>query len=696
MQLRDIVPRRWRRPASNERAFDAPVYFSGHYRVGLSAAGAPSNDRLLANVLGWHAIAARAICDRVQSLEPVVVVRRGTASTVTEEELDTHILKLLLDAPNAVFTRMQLLRVTAQWLVTVGEAYWLKVRDGLRVTRELWPLSPANVELVVDPEEQIAGYTFTADGKEITYERDEVIRFWIPDPSNPFLGVGNLAPQALAFDSSKFLDETMREHFANDAVPKVALVAGDGAIQPTSSERDRFDADWKRRYDRRRGAARGLPAILPTGFTPHEFKALGGFTENVDLMTHYRDQILMANGVPRSIVGDVADANRAAAETNQFVFDVHTVSPLADLIADTLTVRLARDYDPKLLVRFREFVAKDKAHELAAEAQDLATKVRSVNQVREDRGLEPVEWGDEPIGTIADVPYDPEAARGADLAADDPSALEDSSIPSEADPQGPRSRGLERGFFSPRREWSRVLRRERTYVPRVRSAVLSILTEQKRAVLGKLAEASRASHARENLSDLFDPGQWRRLFRLRVEPIRRLAVTETAAETMDGLGLPRGSFVFTDEVRKKLEAQGAAMVTQVNETTRRRLAAALEESAAEGASISQIKTAINAVFAQRRANAETIARTEMLRATQLAQVESFKQSGVVDKRMWNTSMDDAVRDSHQIEGEVRSLSEPFQLADGELADAPGVGAGGASLSAANAINCRCFITPVLE
>jgi len=57
-------------------------------------------------------------------------------------------------------------------------------------------------------------------------------------------------------------------------------------------------------------------------------------------------------------------------------------------------------------------------------------------------------------------------------------------------------------------------------------------------------------------------------------------------------------------------------------------------------------------------------------------------------------MDDSVRDSHlTLEGVTAKLREGFDLG-GELADAPGIGHLGSSLSAGNSINCRCFLTPV--
>jgi hypothetical protein len=79
----------------------------------------------------------------------------------------------------------------------------------------------------------------------------------------------------------------------------------------------------------------------------------------------------------------------------------------------------------------------------------------------------------------------------------------------------------------------------------------------------------------------------------------------------------------------------------------------------------------------------------------MAQVDSFEASGVVEGKEWNTSRDKFVRDAHLIDGQTQGLDSPFILDDGELADAPGIGAHGSELSAGNTINCRCFITPVL-
>jgi uncharacterized protein with gpF-like domain len=99
---------------------------------------------------------------------------------------------------------------------------------------------------------------------------------------------------------------------------------------------------------------------------------------------------------------------------------------------------------------------------------------------------------------------------------------------------------------------------------------------------------------------------------------------------------------------------------------------------------------IGKVFGTRKQQSQRIARTEVASAVQSAQVQGYKQTGVVERKMWNTSLDGAVRDSHTIEGQTVGLDEMFTLDNGAQARAPA----DAALSAGDRINCRCFIAPV--
>jgi hypothetical protein len=104
-------------------------------------------------------------------------------------------------------------------------------------------------------------------------------------------------------------------------------------------------------------------------------------------------------------VGLVQDVNRAAAETNMFVFESTTIKPLADLIADGLTNQLARDFDPSLVIRFEDFITTDKSFELEKNKALLQHKVVSINETRVEAGREPAPWGDLLVGQAQELPY---------------------------------------------------------------------------------------------------------------------------------------------------------------------------------------------------------------------------------------------------------------------------------------------------
>ena len=106
--------------------------------------------------------------------------------------------------------------------------------------------------------------------------------------------------------------------------------------------------------------------------------------------------MLLAYGVPRNVLGQVTSGDRSSAEVTEWIFEKHTVQPLAMLVADSLTLQLAGDFEGDVYIRPEEFVTQDKDHRLLQEGSDLDRKVKSINEIREDRGLDPVPWGEDP------------------------------------------------------------------------------------------------------------------------------------------------------------------------------------------------------------------------------------------------------------------------------------------------------------
>jgi SPP1 gp7 family putative phage head morphogenesis protein len=659
----------------------------------------PSATTLLGESMGTADVATRAIGNRLGSLNPQVKVStRGEEGTLVDEILDDHPLKIMLDRPHPNFSRAQLFRLTGQWVVTVGAAYWLKVGNGFGVPRELHPIPPAKISPAWK-DGVIARYIVDDGvGRRRTLDADTVVRIALPDPADPYSAEGYLAPLGITADSSKFAAQHLRSRYQNDATPHSVIETDEKAQKFSKPEMDTFYREWRRRYHSLDGTERGGPGILPLGYHLIQLAMQSG-ADVVPLLDFWERQLLRGYGVPRSVLGEVVSGDRSSAETNQYVMDLHTIMPLANLIAEALTYQLASDFDDSVFVEFEPFVSHDKQHTLLQEQSDLDRKVRSINMVRVDRGLDPAEWGEDPVAKIGEGPYDP--SSGFDLPEDDASAFGDED---EEDEERTRTRALP--FFTPAAEWRRQIRREKKFVPTFQRAMVGILAMQKRSVLKKLKEAMPRSRALED--ELFDPAEWRKIFRIRIRPVREQVYKDAGATTLAGIGVEAG-FVFGEAQQAELIRQGALLVRRVNATTGKRLKAAVSKAQAEiiageikgglegGAGIEHIAARIRGVFSVRRSEARTIARTEVLKASQSAQLEAFEQSGVVERKQWNTSLDDAVRPDHlDTEGQIVDRDDAFTLGNGERADAPGIGEGGAQLSAGNTINCRCFVTPVVE
>lgn len=105
---------------------------------------------------------------------------------------------------------------------------------------------------------------------------------------------------------------------------------------------------------------------------------------------------------------------------------------------------------------------------------------------------------------------------------------------------------------------------------------------------------------------------------------------------------------------------------------------------------SKVAKRIGGVFDQWKGRAMVIARTETARVMNAAQQELYAEvnaGGVKMRNRWDATLDSRTRESHRkVDGEVREIGEKFS--NGCLR--PGDG------GAAECINCRCVLSPVVE
>lgn len=131
-------------------------------------------------------------------------------------------------------------------------------------------------------------------------------------------------------------------------------------------------------------------------------------------------------------------------------------------------------------------------------------------------------------------------------------------------------------------------------------------------------------------------------------------------------------------MRKKILDNIEFFTKSMLNTDREHLATLITNGIQEGKSIPEIRGMIEEDFSQySKMQATRITRTEVLRASNEASVDAYKESGVVEGKQWLTAgADDECAD---YDGEVVGLDEDFSDGDPPLHP-----------------NCRCVLLPVLE
>lgn len=691
---------------------------TGHRTSLQSLGNQPSHLQLLDEVKGWPAIAGSAVAQRLMGLaDNLHVFSKHVVSGKMElREQPDHRLSKTLESPNHVFTMSDMIWLLAWHLQQVGEGYWQKLTDGVGLTVELWPLPPAAVTPVPDETLGISGYMVRdGKGKETALGLDEVIRFWSPDPKTLFSAMGRLGPQALEYDASRFLDEHHKGTFENNATPDLIVTGQKDASAPEPEDIRDFHRKWRSQYHRRSGTARALPAFVPTGFDIKELTKHGVANETIALKTQYVKQFLAAYGVPGTALGMDENVNRATAEAADYIFDKGTITYYAKRISDALTVRLARDFDNKLAVGFRPFVAPDKVHDLKVEEQDLKLAVRSVQTVLTDRGDDPKDapWGEKPI-----LPFNVSPYSGDFSIEDRVKLLGDAGLAEGITGQGGRAsrdrisvHGLSMTRDDPMdvsAAQARMVRIEKSFVGPLAAEVLRVLRSQKLdieerleaipdsellapAEVIELPRSQRATQVRvissEIAKKLFDPATWDGVFAAAIDDHLRdpfIAAANDATQTVAS-----EDFVFSLFAQDAVKSQVFKLAGNVDQTTLRAVEDAVTQALNNGEGRQGIIKRLESTFSRKRAR--VIARTEILTAVQEGQVQGWRSTGQVDGKQWHISGNDT-RDTHlAADGQIVALGAAFILGDGEQANAPG----DTTLTPANRVNCQCFVTPVI-
>jgi hypothetical protein len=294
----------------------------------------------------------------------------------------THPLYTLLNAPNPFLGRSAVYRVTQLALDLVGDMFLLKQRNALGLTAALWPIPPHWVAETPTP--SVPFYRVAWRSWQAILPESELL--WIHDasPLDPYRrGSGIIRALGDEIETDEYASKHAKQLFFNRARPDyVVMDPGAGEAEIRIHERA-----WMNRLQ-------GLFKAHRPYFANRELKFWQPTEANLEnltlvpLRTHERDIQLQCWGMPPEQMGIVTDSNRSTIDASDYIFQRRLIEPRRQFLAEELTLKLAVEFDPRIVIEFVSTVPEDKDQKLAV--MKAAPWAWTMNEWREFAGDEPV------------------------------------------------------------------------------------------------------------------------------------------------------------------------------------------------------------------------------------------------------------------------------------------------------------------
>ncbi len=255
-------------------------------------------------------------------------------------EVTRHAALDLWQMPNPFMPRQEFIEITQQHLDLTGEAWWVVARGPGKLPLELWPVRPDRMSPLPHPTQYLSGYEYTSpDGDRIPLGVDEVIFLRMPNPSDPYRGMGPVQSLLTHLDAIRYTAEWNRNFFANSAEPG-------GIVQVDKRLGDDEYEEMKTRWqEQHRGVANAHRVAILEQAQWVERKYTQRDMQFAELQTLSREIIREAFGMHITFLGgsDVGHS-RAEAEAVEVINARWKVRPRLGRIKSALNTELLKLY----------------------------------------------------------------------------------------------------------------------------------------------------------------------------------------------------------------------------------------------------------------------------------------------------------------------------------------------------------------
>lgn len=677
-----------------------------------------ASKKLLESNHGWVYRNNDVIAKEVATIEFELYSTKIVGEEVVFTPILQHPLLDALDRFNDFTDASSGFYLTQSHKKLAGDAFWYVDRNGLDI-KGIYLLPPDKV--TIKPGKAQGGrpiieayeYKDSIDGKPVkeVYKPEEIVQFKIPNPNNIFRGKSVVEAAAEAIDTDTYAIEANKSMFSRGLINNFIL-STEKSLTPDQLKQLR--AELRSNYAGVSNASKTL--ILSGGLKPETISMTSKDAEFIAQQEWLRDKIMSLFGNTKAVLGITDDVNRANAEEAVMHWKRTTVKAEMKSITDTINEFLVPLYGENLILTFKDPVPEDMDKKIEKITKLKNADLISINEAREELGYAPIDGGDE-------------------------MGFQRTERQSRNNPQV-----IPKSLYNV--DYVRMLRRYKIYqrIEKIKELKKAALPVAKRIVESK-RKTEPQEHITFNNDQVWDfhnkqirlVEAYEKIFEDKlikfidnlvekavgeipnevVKMQHKQLIDEEAAITQAVLdfkpllagvasiaGQDALEFIkddspyITTNINLIIEKHVKKFATSMVETDRDKLIDIIAEGVANGDSVPKIRKRITDEFSQySRMQAERITRTEVIRTSNLATIDAWKQSGLVRAKQWLTAKDSRVCPyCAPMNGKIVDIDKNYFSTKDEWfgdSDTPLTFEYGAVKGGNLHVNCRCTLLPVL-
>jgi len=644
MAIKAFIQRLFSKPVKENKPVKEKVPFTASASMGLEE---PPRYDLMAQLSSYHSWVYAAVTKIAQAVAEcdLHLYRKGKEI----EEVKQHEVIDLLHRVNNSMTFYDLVELYETYMLLTGECFWWLVRNDQGEIIEIYPwLRPDRMSVVPSKEKFVEGYVYNVPGtgEKIPFVAEDILHFKKIDPLNPYRGMSPVKAAEYAVATDLEASKYNWRFFKNDARPS-GVLKYEGTL--TEEQFERLKSRWETEH---RGENQHKVAILTGGMDYRPISISQRDMEFLSQRKFSRDEIFSIFKIPRLIT---EETNRASAEAALYGFMRDTVIPEMRKFVNYLNEFLLPNYgDEELFFDFTNSVPRDLASDLAFYKAGIEAGFLSPNEIRAMENLPAVEGGNylyvplnlQPIGQVEELKSKSYKMAPRRRTLKDKISKEIKVLINKKKTKLAKEDWEIKMEALWRQKIAKTNQEERLFVKILKGE----FERQKKEIVGTIKKKA--------FGFAFDVAKEEIIFRQKFRNFITEIVTDYGKREAARL---KTDFVLNQNVIRWISENGLRFCKTVNAATKDEIKKELQKSIEEGEGISEAKKRIEKYFDEaEKFRAQTIARTEIARASNRGEYEAAVQSGVVKQKRWFTALDERVCETcSHLHGKTIPLDEAF-------------------------------------